>query len=124
MYYCNTSWCTYGAFVHDGHEEKLSILSYGENMSFQDCLPRLMNHKSNLDMQGEFRASSKNFIVGAHPHGVFSFCGVCAAVLNPETLFRVRVTTTEPAELGGQVMTHGAPDGFGAALPQAFGHLT
>eukprot|EP00434_Breviolum_minutum_P015204 symbB.v1.2.013406.t1/scaffold950.1/size149601/9 len=43
----------------------------------------------------EFRASSKNFIVGAHPHGVFSFCGVCAAV-----------------------MTHGAPDGFGAALPQ------
>jgi hypothetical protein len=30
--------------------------------------------------QGEFRSSSKNFIVGAHPHGVFSFCGVCAAV--------------------------------------------
>ena len=30
--------------------------------------------------QGEFRSSSKNFIVGAHPHGVFSFAGVCAAV--------------------------------------------
>jgi len=43
----------------------------------------------------EFRSSSKNFIVGAHPHGVFSFCGVCAAV-----------------------MTHGARDGFGAALAE------
>ena len=88
-------------------------------MSCQDCLPP--PNEFDLDMQGEFRASSKNFIVGAHPHGVFSFCGVCAAVLNPETLFRVWVTaTTEPAEPGGQVMTHGAPDGFGAALPQAF----
>ncbi|CAJ1413578.1 unnamed protein product [Effrenium voratum] len=42
----------------------------------------------------ELRSSSKKFIVGAHPHGVFSFVGVCAAV-----------------------STHVAPDGFGASLP-------
>jgi len=28
----------------------------------------------------EMLASGKNYILGAHPHGVFSFCGVCAAV--------------------------------------------
>eukprot|EP00440_Ansanella_granifera_P041720 gb/GFBE01045235.1/.p1 GENE.gb/GFBE01045235.1/~~gb/GFBE01045235.1/.p1 ORF type:complete len:349 (+),score=46.12 gb/GFBE01045235.1/:1-1047(+) len=41
----------------------------------------------------EMRAAGKNFIIGAHPHGVFSFAGVCAAVV-----------------------THNAQDGFGAAL--------
>lgn len=42
----------------------------------------------------ELRSTGKNYLVGAHPHGVFSFAGVCAAVA-----------------------THSSPDGFGAALP-------
>lgn len=29
---------------------------------------------------GEMLSSGKSYVVGAHPHGVFSFCGVCAAV--------------------------------------------
>jgi len=41
----------------------------------------------------EIRKSGKNYIFGTHPHGVFSFAGVCAAV----------ATST-------------APDGFGADL--------
>lgn len=28
----------------------------------------------------EILGSGKNYVVGAHPHGVFSFCGVCCAV--------------------------------------------
>lgn len=43
----------------------------------------------------ELRSTGKNYLVGAHPHGVFSFAGVCAAVA-----------------------THSSPDGFGAALPE------
>lgn len=41
----------------------------------------------------EIRASDKNYVIGMHPHGVFSFAGVCAAL-----------------------STMSAPDGFGASL--------
>ena len=45
--------------------------------------------------RGELLDSERNFIVCCHPHGVFSFVGVCAAVA-----------------------THTAPEGFGARLAE------
>ena len=34
-------------------------------------------------LQGEVRAGSRSFIVGAHPHGIFPFTAVCAAAWAP-----------------------------------------
>ena len=33
--------------------------------------------------EGEVRAGSRSFIVGAHPHGIFPFTAVCAAAWAP-----------------------------------------
>ena len=46
----------------------------------------------------EILASGRNYICGSHPHGVFSFVGVCAAVttLNAKDGFGPKLTTVVP----------------------------
>lgn len=58
------------------------------------CVPKYFQYEEYFEMtDSDIRKSGKNYIVGAHPHGVFSFAGVCAAIV-----------------------TMSAKDGFGARL--------
>jgi hypothetical protein len=58
------------------------------------CVPKYFQYEEYFEItDNDLRKSGKNYIVGAHPHGVFSFAGVCAAIV-----------------------TMSAKDGFGARL--------
>mmetsp|Transcript_82628 Transcript_82628/g.164077 ORF Transcript_82628/g.164077 Transcript_82628/m.164077 type:complete len:338 (-) Transcript_82628:214-1227(-) len=46
------------------------------------CVPKYFRYEEYHEITDtEMRASGKNYILGAHPHGVFTFVGVCYAIV-------------------------------------------
>jgi len=47
------------------------------------CVPKFFRYEEYHEITDtEMRSSGKNYLLGAHPHGVFSFGGVCAAIVS------------------------------------------
>jgi len=47
------------------------------------CVPKFFRYEEYHEItDAEMRSSGKNYILGAHPHGVFTFAGVCAAIVS------------------------------------------
>jgi len=45
------------------------------------CVPKFFRYEEYHEItDAEMRNSGKNYVLGAHPHGVFTFAGVCAAI--------------------------------------------
>lgn len=45
------------------------------------CIPKFFQYEEYCEVSDtEIRNSGKNYVIGAHPHGVFTFTGVCNAI--------------------------------------------